>query len=171
MTTDGPRPPAVDGSEVHRGPLGGMRVLDLSGRTGAYCTKILADLGADVIKVELPAGDRLRFVPPFRDGRTGPEAGLLFAYYHHNKRGITLDWERVDAEVLLAELAATAHVVIASPRGERQQLHGFIDDPPSLSWVPDSALTCFITPFGLTGGTAGGPVYGPRTVVTGTAGV
>ncbi len=134
-------------------PLAGVRVLDLSGRPGAYCGKMLADLGADVVKVELPAGDRLRRSPPFRDGEEGPESSLLFAYYHHNKRGITLDWQRDDARALLEELAASADAVIASPKGERQhqRLHGFIDDPPSLSWVPDGTLTCFITPFGLTG--------------------
>ncbi len=132
-------------------PLTGVRVLDLSGRPGAYCGKILADLGADVVKVERPTGDRLRHLPPFRDGEKGPESSLLFAYYHHNKRGITLDWQRDDAHALLEELAATADAVIASPKGERQHLSGFIDDPPSLSWVPDGVLTCFITPFGLTG--------------------
>ena len=44
-------------------PLTGLRVLDLSGRTGAYCSKVLADLGADVVKVERPSGDRMRFAP------------------------------------------------------------------------------------------------------------
>jgi crotonobetainyl-CoA:carnitine CoA-transferase CaiB-like acyl-CoA transferase len=132
-------------------PLAGSRVLDVSGRTGAYCGKILADLGADVVKVELPSGDRLRFVPPFRHGMSGPEAGLLFAYYHHNKRGITLDWEREESQPLLAELASSADVVLASPKGEPERLTGFVDDPPSLSWMPGRALTCFITPFGLTG--------------------
>jgi crotonobetainyl-CoA:carnitine CoA-transferase CaiB-like acyl-CoA transferase len=132
-------------------PLGGARVLDVSGRTGAYCGKILADLGAVVLKVELPGGDRLRFSPPLHDGTGGPEAGLLFAYYHHNKRGITLDWEQDAAQPLLRELAAWADVVVASPKGEPQRLTGFIDDPPSLSWTPAGALTCFITPFGLTG--------------------
>ena len=104
---------------MRRLPLAGVRVLDLSGRTGAYCGKILADLGADVVKVELPAGDRMRFLPPFRDGQTGPEAGLLFAYYHHNKRGITLDWERDESAPLLESLAGWAEVVLASPKGER----------------------------------------------------
>ncbi|MHB8464457.1 MAG: CoA transferase [Acidimicrobiales bacterium] len=132
-------------------PLDGIRVLDVSGRIGAYCTKVLADLGADVVKAELPTGDQLRFLPPRREGACGPEAGLLFAYYHHNKRGITLDWERVEALPLLAELAVAADVVVASPKGERRRLAGFVDDPPSLSWVPDGVLTCFITPFGLTG--------------------
>ena len=97
-------------------PLTGVRVLDLSGRSGAYCSKILADFGADVVKVERPAGDRMRFLPPCRDGQTGPDAGLLFAYYHHNKRGITLDWTRDDAGPLLEALAGWADVVVASPR-------------------------------------------------------
>jgi crotonobetainyl-CoA:carnitine CoA-transferase CaiB-like acyl-CoA transferase len=132
-------------------PLSGIRVLELGGRTGAYCGKLLADLGADVVKVELPAGDRMRSLPPFRDGGRGPESSLLFAYYHHNKRGITLDWERQDAEPLLERLSDWADVVLASPRGERERLIGLVEDPPSLSWVRDSALTCLITPFGLTG--------------------
>lgn len=132
-------------------PLGGVRVVDISGRTGAYCGKLLADLGADVIKVELPSGDRMRYLPPFRDGGAGREASLLFAYYHHNKRGITLDWERDESRELLERLAASADVVLASPRGEPERPIGLLDDPPSLSWVPDSVLTCCITPFGLTG--------------------
>jgi crotonobetainyl-CoA:carnitine CoA-transferase CaiB-like acyl-CoA transferase len=132
-------------------PLNRVRVLDVSGRTGAYCGKILADLGADVVKVELPSGDRMRFQPPFRDGQTEPEASLLFAYYHHNKRGITLDWQRDEAHPLLEALSASADVVLASPKGEPERPIGLVDDPPSLTWVPSSVLTCFITPFGLTG--------------------
>lgn len=132
-------------------PLAGVRVLDLSGRIGAYCGKILADLGADVVKVELPIGDRLRHLPPYRDGEHGPESSLLFAYYHHNKRGITLDWERDEALPLLGELAASVHVVLASPKGEPQRLAGYVENPPSLSWVAGDVVTCFISPFGLTG--------------------
>jgi len=141
--------PDQDGGVVP--PLAGVRVLDVSGRTGAYCGKILADLGADVVKVELPTGDRLRSTPPCRDGESGPEASLLFAYYHHNKRGITLDWERDEARQLLEELAQPADVVLASPKGEPERLVGVVEDPPSLSWVSGATLTCFITPFGLTG--------------------
>jgi crotonobetainyl-CoA:carnitine CoA-transferase CaiB-like acyl-CoA transferase len=132
-------------------PLASTRVLDLSGRIGAYCGKILADLGADVVKVELPSGDTLRRSPPFRDGGGEPESSLLFAYYHHNQRGITLNWERSESQGLLEELAATADVVLASPKGEGARLTGFVDEPPSLSWVSGNVLTCFITPFGLTG--------------------
>jgi crotonobetainyl-CoA:carnitine CoA-transferase CaiB-like acyl-CoA transferase len=132
-------------------PLAGTRVLELTSRLGAYCGKILADLGADVVKVELPSGDAMRFLPPFRDGASGAESSLLFAYYHHNKRGITLDWERPESLPLLEALASSADVVLASPAGERHRVVGFVDDPPSLSWVPADVLTCFITPFGLTG--------------------
>src|SRR5579883_287741 len=60
-------------------PLGGVRVVDLTGAIGAYCTRILADLGADVVKVEPPAGDPMRSGPPFKRGEMGPEAGLVFA--------------------------------------------------------------------------------------------
>ena len=132
-------------------PLSGVRVLDVSGRTGAYCGKILADLGADVLKVELPTGDRMRSLPPFRDGESGPEASLLFAYYHHNKRGITLDWVRDESRELLESLSARSDVVLASPKGDPEQVIGLVEDPPSLSWVSGAVLTCCITPFGLTG--------------------
>jgi benzylsuccinate CoA-transferase BbsE subunit len=132
-------------------PLLGLRMLDLSGRIGAYCGKILADLGADVIKVELPSGDRLRFLPPFRDGASGPEASLLFAYYHHNKRGITLNWERDESQPLLGSSRLPPTSSWPHPRGRHRRLTGFVADPPSLSWVSGPVLTCFITPFGLTG--------------------
>jgi len=126
-------------------------VLDLSSRIGAYCSKVLADLGADVLKVELPGGDQLRYLPPYRDGKSGPESSLLFAYYHHNKRGITLNFEREQSWPLLRELAASVDVVVASPKGVGQRLVGFVDDPPRLSWSSGDVTTCFITPFGLTG--------------------
>jgi crotonobetainyl-CoA:carnitine CoA-transferase CaiB-like acyl-CoA transferase len=151
MTVGGSAPSGdLAGVDV-RLPLEGLRVLDLSGRTGAYCSKLLADLGADVVKIECPTGDRMRSMPPFRGGRSGPENSLLFAYYHHNKRGITLDWERDEARPLLEDLAASADVVVASPKGELQQPIGFVDQPPALDWIRESTLTCFITPFGLTG--------------------
>ena len=55
------------------------RVLDLSGPIGAYCTRLLSDLGADVVLVEPPEGDRLRRLPPFDDD--DPARPLLFAWY------------------------------------------------------------------------------------------
>ena len=69
-------------------PLDGIRVLDLSGPVGSYGGRLLADIGADVVKVELPAGDELRRQGPFAGRRSDPERSLTFAYYHANKRGI-----------------------------------------------------------------------------------
>lgn len=61
------------------GPLSGARVLDLSDAIGAYCSKLLADLGADVIKAEHPGGDDLRRRPPFVEGDSGTGDSLVFA--------------------------------------------------------------------------------------------
>ena len=131
-------------------PLHGVRVLDLSTRVGAYCGKLLADMGSDVIKIERPAGDPLRRTPPYRAGAGEDGSGLLFAWYHNNKRGITLDWTRSDAVPLLSELASSVDVVIVSP-DPREQLATFEEAPPHLAWVPHGTTLCAITPFGLTG--------------------
>jgi crotonobetainyl-CoA:carnitine CoA-transferase CaiB-like acyl-CoA transferase len=118
---------------------------------GAYCGKVLAYLGADVVKVELPMGDRLRVDPPSAERAGTDRSGLLFTYYHHNQRSITLDWRREDAIPLLRELSSGTDVVLASPKGERDPIAGFLPDPPSLTWAPADSLVCFISPFGLTG--------------------
>ena len=115
-------------------PLAGIRVLDLSSRVGAYCGKLLADLGADVLKVERPGGDQLRRLPPYAPAPG--KQGLLFAWYHNNQRGITLDWTHSDAIALLAELAAPADVVIVSP-DVREPLAGFEAPPSRPSWLPE----------------------------------
>jgi benzylsuccinate CoA-transferase BbsE subunit len=122
-----------------------MRVLDLSGPIGAYCSKLLADLGADVVFVEPPAGDDLRRRPPFVSGES-----LAFAAYHSNKRGITLDWSRADALPVLERLGTAFDVVLASP-SRRRPLAGFDRDNLSVSWTRDDAIVAAITPFGLTG--------------------
>ena len=67
-------------------PSTGRRVLDLTGAIGAYCTKLLADLGADVIKVEPPGGDPMRRLPPLVGGEGESATSAVFASYHANKR-------------------------------------------------------------------------------------
>jgi crotonobetainyl-CoA:carnitine CoA-transferase CaiB-like acyl-CoA transferase len=132
------------------GPLLGIRVLDVSDSLGAYCTRVLAGLGADVLKVEPPGGDELRRRPPLRDGDDGPDASLAFAYYHAGKRGLTVDTTREASGALLAELGATADVVVMSP-STRRPLVGYDEDTRRVSWARDDAIVCAITPFGLTG--------------------
>ena len=131
-------------------PLDGTRVLDLTDALGAYCTKLLAGLGAEVLKVEPPDGDELRRRPPFRDGADGNDASLVFAYYHAGKRAITLDTRRRESVALLGELAATADVVVASP-SRRRPLAGFDDERLQVAWASADAVVCVVTPYGLTG--------------------
>ncbi len=126
-------------------PLDGIRVLDLSGPVGAYGGRLLADIGADVVKVELPEGDELRRQGPFA-GRRDPERSLTFAYYHANKRGVVIDYRSAEAVGVLAELGANADVVLLTP-----PVAGFDPDAGELSWAAADAIVCAVTPFGLTG--------------------
>jgi crotonobetainyl-CoA:carnitine CoA-transferase CaiB-like acyl-CoA transferase len=83
------------------GPLAHLRVIDLTDVRGALATRILADLGADVVKVELDGGDVARGRAPFAGGVAAPDRSLAFLYRNANKRGVTLGAdaaaERIDA--------------------------------------------------------------------------
>jgi crotonobetainyl-CoA:carnitine CoA-transferase CaiB-like acyl-CoA transferase len=89
--------------------LDDIRVLDLAGEIGQYCTKLLADLGADVIKIEPPAGDPVRKLPPFYDDT---QESLYWLNLNTNKRSVTLDIEFAADRALLEKLIATADVVV-----------------------------------------------------------
>ena len=74
------------------GPLAGLRVVELGSEiAGPYCTKLLVDLGADVCKIESPAGDPLRRWGPFAGAERDPEGSGLFEYLNAGKRGATID--------------------------------------------------------------------------------
>jgi CoA:oxalate CoA-transferase len=94
--------------------LGGIKVLDLSRHiSGPYCTKLLAALGAEVLKVEPPGqGDKARQVGPFRDDRPNPETSALFLYLNTGKKGITLDLERAAGRCLLKRLMKDSDVLV-----------------------------------------------------------
>ena len=94
------------------GALSGYRILDLCDAPGVLCTKILADLGADVIKVEPPAGNATRYRGPFYQEQTDPEKSLFFWYFHTNKRSITLDLATPTGQALLHRLLATADALV-----------------------------------------------------------
>jgi crotonobetainyl-CoA:carnitine CoA-transferase CaiB-like acyl-CoA transferase len=131
-------------------PLGGIRVLDLAGPLGSYGCRLLADAGADVVKVEPPEGDPLRRRPPFANDRPDPESSLSFAYYHANKRGVVLDYRRPEAAAVLADLGANADVIVLTPT-VREPVAGFDTATGELAWAGPEAVVCSITPFGLTG--------------------
>ena len=94
-------------------PLTGIRVLDLTRLLpGAFCTQLLADMGADVIKVEEPGtGDYMRWTPPLVDGRSA-----LFDALNRNKRSIALDLKSDQGREALLRLAATADALVEGNR-------------------------------------------------------
>ena len=94
--------------------LGSYRVLDLTDEKGFLCGKMLADMGADVIKVEKPKGDNSRNIGPFYHKKADPEKNLLWFAYNLNKRGITLDIESEEGQNLFKKLIKTADFVIES---------------------------------------------------------
>ena len=127
-------------------PLHGIRVLDLSRvLAGPYCTMVLGDLGADVIKVESPEGDETRaWGPPFTGGES--------AYYlcvNRNKRGIVADFKTAEGRDLLHGLIRRCDVLVENFRPG--SLARFALDFESVSAINPSLIYCSITGFGQTG--------------------
>lgn len=96
--------------------LSHLRVIDLTHHVaGPYCTKLLADFGAEVIKVERPgSGDPSRAMGPFPDDRADPEASGTFQFLNTNKRSITLNLKTVTGRRILEDLARNADVLVES---------------------------------------------------------
>ncbi len=95
------------------GPLTGLHVVEIANEiSGPYATKLFVDLGAEVIKIEPPAGDPLRRWGPFPGGIANPERSGLFEYLNAGKRGATLDLTRSDDVAAARELIAQAHLVV-----------------------------------------------------------
>ena len=104
----------LESGDSLRQPLTGIRVLDLSGELGVYCGKLLADVGADVIKVEPPTGDTMRRIGPFLEESDTWENSTHWRHYNTNKRSITLDITSDKGISLFRRLADTADVVVES---------------------------------------------------------
>ena len=101
------------------GLLEGVRVLDLTHFiAGPYCTKLMAGLGADVVKVERPGGDPVRALGPFASGAstshasTPPEDGAWHLYLNTGKRSIVLDLKTDGGRLMLLQLAAKADILV-----------------------------------------------------------
>jgi len=130
--------------------LEGLRVIDFStGVAGASCSKLLADFGADVIKIEPPGGDPLRHEPPFAGDIPHLERSLAFLHLNTNKRSVTFDPRVAEGHELLVRLVAGADIVIESGEpGEMAALGLGYDDlaaeHPQLVYVS-------ITPWGQDG--------------------
>lgn len=129
--------------------LGDIRVLDCADEKGLYCTKLLADLGADVIKIERPGGDPARFIGPFYHDEPDPQKSLYWFQFNTNKRSITLNLETADGREILKKLAEKSDVMVEtfSP--------GYLDDVglgySDLRLMNPGLIMASITPFGQTG--------------------
>ena len=114
-----------------QGPLAGVRVVDLTAMVmGPYCTQIMADMGADVIKVEPPEGDNTRYIS------VGPAPGMSGVYMNVNrgKRAVVLDLRTDDGKTALRALIRTADVFIHSMRSKAVVKLGFgYDDVAALN--------------------------------------
>jgi crotonobetainyl-CoA:carnitine CoA-transferase CaiB-like acyl-CoA transferase len=129
--------------------LGSLRVLDLTDQTGSLCSKILADLGADVIKVEKPGGNQSRNLGPFYQNQVGTNTSLHWFVFELNKRGITLDIEKKDGQQLFFQMISRADFVIESfPVGYLEKLGlGYA----ALSKINPRLIMTSISPFGQKG--------------------
>jgi crotonobetainyl-CoA:carnitine CoA-transferase CaiB-like acyl-CoA transferase len=99
------------------GPLADVRILDLTqALAGPFCTMLLADLGADVIKIEPPAGDMSRSMGPHPADRAGCDYGGYFASINRNKRSIVLDIKTDEGRQTLFKLVKTADAVVENAK-------------------------------------------------------
>jgi crotonobetainyl-CoA:carnitine CoA-transferase CaiB-like acyl-CoA transferase len=94
------------------GFLDGVRVLEVADELGEYCGRVLAGVGADVVKIEPPTGEVTRSYGPFAGDRPDPEGSLYFWHYNFGKRGVTLDLDDAGGQAEFLRLAAGADVVI-----------------------------------------------------------
>lgn len=92
--------------------LSQIRVLDLTEERGLYTGKLLADLGADVIKMERPEGSRARFRGPFKDDTPSLENSLYFINFNTNKRGITLNPDKPEGREIFRRLVKLSDILI-----------------------------------------------------------
>jgi len=94
--------------------LEGIRILDLADEKASFCAKLLADMGASVIKVERPGGDLSRKMGPFLGESPHPERSLFFLHHNTNKLGITLNLEHSEGRRIFHRLVEKADVVVES---------------------------------------------------------
>jgi crotonobetainyl-CoA:carnitine CoA-transferase CaiB-like acyl-CoA transferase len=132
-----------------------LRVVDFTTTiAGPHCTRLLADLGAEVIKIEAPEGDMMRTRLPLRNG-----ASTSFGQLNTGKKSLVLDLKRGEAVAIVHRLAQTADVVVENFRPGVMQRFGL--GYPALQAVKPDLVYCAISGYGQTGPSAGLPAYAP----------
>ena len=135
--------------------LGGLRVLDFTTTiAGPHCTRLLADLGAEVIKIEPPDGDMMRSRPPLRNG-----ASTSFGQLNAGKKSLVLDLKTPQAVEAARRLVATADVVVENFRPGVMRRFGL--DYDALKAIRPELIYCAISGYGQTGPSSQLPAYAP----------
>ncbi len=147
---------------TERAALEGLRVLDFTTTiSGPHCTRLLADLGAEVIKIETPEGDMMRTRPPLRHG-----ASTSFGQLNAGKKSVVLDLKDKAARTAIHRLAATADILVENYRPGVTKRLGI--DYATLAGENPRLIYCSISGFGQTGPSAELAAYAP--VVHATSG-
>ena len=145
IANPGPAPVrAADG-----GAFNGLRVLELADEKGQWCGKLMADMGADVIKIEPPGGESTRSVGPFYQDVPNRERSLAFWHYNTSKRGITLDLETEDGRQLFRQMAEKADVILETFQPGYMESLGLGYE--NLKKNNPGLIMCSLTDFGQTG--------------------
>jgi crotonobetainyl-CoA:carnitine CoA-transferase CaiB-like acyl-CoA transferase len=132
------------------GALSDLRVIELAqGISGPYCGKLFADLGAEVIKIEPPEGDRSRRLGPFPEDLPHAEKSGRFLHLNTGKRSVTLDVSVTSGQVVLKKLLAEADVLIESDGPDRMAEWGLAH--ADLAGQYPNLVYVSVTPFGCTG--------------------
>ncbi len=134
-------------------PLSHVRVVDLTDLRGALAGRMLADLGADVIKVEPPGGDPARLRPPFAGGAAAPDRSLPFLYRNANKRGAVIDLDDRAGRERLTQLCDGADLLVENYAPERRAALGLA--PEAVRARHPGLVHVAIGDFGLDGPRAG----------------
>src|ERR1051325_426621 len=143
---------SMDDSTITKkdGALAHLRIIEIGDIPASYATRLLADLGADVIKIEPPGGDPNRSLPPFAGGIVHPERSLTFINANTNKRSVVLDLDESERDRrVLADLLVSADLFIEATAFGYLEKFGFDDE--KLSTINPSLVTVSMTPFGRTG--------------------
>jgi CoA:oxalate CoA-transferase len=138
-----------------KSPMAGLRVVDFTSMiAGPYCTRLLADCGAEVIKIEPAAGDATRGFAPIKDGNS-----TYFAHMNCGKKSVVLDLASEDGKAAALKLVASADVVVENFRPGVMNRLGL--DYGQLSRFNQNLVYCAISGFGQEGPKSGDPAYAP----------
>ncbi len=141
---------AMPPAQPPSGLLSGVRVVEYGRNiTAPFAGKMLADLGAEVIKVESPEGDPARSLGPFQGDVPDPEAAAQFIYLNGNKRGVTLDLDRPSGRSLLHDLLRSADVFLENAEPGEMEARGL--SYSLLAPAHPRLIVTSVRPFGLTG--------------------